>query len=390
MNIPGPHDWEEIHFKNATIIDMHAHPSLQVSLFHRMLTSRFYPSGRAFDPFSFLTDYSKLQKGSVDVLLSVIYAPERGIVDECRPLSYLRYLMPRTWNKIYGRSYFEVTQELLDEIEKAVQKATDPATGKQVVRYAHSVRELDEILAMGEERPIAFVHCIEGSHCIDGNLDNLQKLFDRGAAYMILAHFFENEVVNPCYPWPETIQKFGFFEGERNISLGLKPFGEQVVEKMVELGMLIDVSHCTPPARARIYDIVGTRAPIIASHVGAYDINPSPYNLKDWEMRKIADSGGLVGVIFMNYWLMPHETLRGLDFISRTLSYFVNTAGIDAVGIGTDFDGFTDPPDDLNDASQLPKLTQRLLAEGYTKESIIKIWGGNALRVLRQGWGKKV
>ena len=80
---------------------------------------------------------------------------------------------------------------------------------------------------------------------------------------------------------------------------------------MVEMGMLIDISHCTPTARARIYDIVGNRAPLLASHVGSYNINPDPYNLEDWEVKKIADGGGIVGVIFMNFWLMPHETNRG-------------------------------------------------------------------------------
>jgi membrane dipeptidase len=122
--------------------------------------------------------------------------------------------------------------------------------------------------------------------------------------------------------------------------------------------------------------------------VGAYEINPSTYNLKDWEIKKIAESGGMVGVIFMNYWLMPHETKRGLNFIARTIEHFAEVGGIDHVGFGSDFDGFTDPPDDLKDASELPRLTQRLVAEGYQHEAIIKILGGNALRVLREGWGR--
>ena len=79
--------------------------------------------------------------------------------------------------------------------------------------------------------------------------------------------------------------------------------------------------------------------PLIASHVGAYEINPSPYNIKDWEIQKIADSGGLVAVIFMNYWLMPHETQRGLNFVAHTIQHLANVGGIDHVGIGTDFDG---------------------------------------------------
>jgi membrane dipeptidase len=68
----------------------------------------------------------------------------------------------------------------------------------------------------------------------------------------------------------------------------------------------------------------------------------------------------------------------------------IDTAGSEHVGIGTDFDGFTDPPDDLRDASELPRLTQRLLAEGFDVETLTRLWGGNALRALRQGWGKRL
>ena len=134
---------------------------------------------------------------------------------------------------------------------------------------------------------------------------------------------------------------------------------------------------------------MGRRAPLLASHVGAFDINPDPYNLKDWEMKKIADSGGMIGVIFMNYWLMPRESHRGLNVITQTLRNFFANAGEDAVGLGTDFDGFTEPPSDLVNAAQLPRLTQRLLAENFSADQVAKILGGNALRVIRQGWGKK-
>lgn len=383
----GP-DWQHIHFIDSTIVDLHAHPSLKASLFNRMLTSRFRAS-RSFDPFSVRTDFPKLKDGGLDVLLSTVYAPEKGILGECQLLRMLRYVMPLTWNKVFSRPYFDVTTEMLDVIEKQVKQAKGPRTGKPLAQMALSVGELDDILAQGDDRPIAVIHNIEGAHSLDGSLDNLERLFERGVAYLTLAHFYENEAVHPCFPYPESVQMLGCFQGGRNLALGLKKFGEQVVEKMAEMGMILDIAHCTPPARKRIYDIVGHRMPLIASHVGAYEVNPSPYNLKDWEIKKIADGGGVVGVIFMNYWLMPHETKRGLNFIARTINHLVQVGGIDHVAIGTDFDGFTDPPDDLKDAAELPKLTQRLVAEGYTTEQMVKIWGGNALRVLHEGWSKK-
>jgi microsomal dipeptidase-like Zn-dependent dipeptidase len=382
-------DWRKVHYERATVVDLHAHPSLKVSLFKRTLTKRFRAS-RAFDPFSVRTNFPMLKQGGVDVLLSTVYAPEKGMLDECRYLRLLRFVMPSTWKRVFRRSYMEVTMDMLDAMEQQVRQDRDPATGKPLAQMVYSVEELDDLLGRpAGERPMAVIHNIEGAHSLDGRLDNLQRLFDRGVAYLTLAHFYENEAVPPCFPYPESVQNLGCFQGDRNVSLGLKPFGEEVIEKMIALGMILDVVHSTPPARKRIYDIVGQRLPMIASHVGAYEINPSPYNLQDWEIKKIADSGGVVGVIFMNYWLMPHETKRGLNYIARTLEHFVKVGGIDHVAVGTDFDGFTDPPDDLPDAAELPRLTQRLIAEGYSEKQIVKMWGGNVLRTVRQGWGRK-
>ncbi len=126
---------------------------------------------------------------------------------------------------------------------------------------------------------------------------------------------------------------------------------------MIELGMLIDVSHCTPIARRQIYDIAdasGKPVPLLATHVGAYVMDPSPYNLTDEEIRRIARDGGVIGVVFMPYWLMPKESGQGTNFIYRHIQYLVHSGGKDAVGIGTDFDGFTTPPDDLDNASPDP------------------------------------
>jgi membrane dipeptidase len=379
-------DWETLH-EQATIVDLHAHPSLKVSLFNRTLTSRFRAS-RAFDPFGVRTDFNSLRQGKVDVLLSTVYAPERGILEECRYLRLLRFPMRSLWKRVFERPHFDVTMDMLDAMEQQVQSARDEATGRPVAQMVRSVQELDDLLAQDGDRPIGVIHNVEGAHSLDGDLENVQRLFDRGVAYLTLAHFYENQAVHPCFPYPESVQSFGCFQGGRNLALGLKDFGQEVVEKMMELGMILDIVHCTPPARKRIYDIVGNRRPLIVSHVGAYEVNPSPYNLKDWELIKIAESGGVVGVIFMNYWLMPHETKRGLNFVARTLEHFIKVAGTEHVAIGTDFDGFTDPPDDLKDASELHKLTQRLVAEDYHPDVIEKIWGGNALRVLRDGWGK--
>jgi len=377
--------WKTVHF-GATLVDLHAHPSLKASLFYRALGQRIFPSPRAFDPFAVRTNFPRLQEGGVDVLLSSIYTPEKGILDSAPPLRILKYITPRLWHNIYGRSYFDAANQMMNVIEKQAETARDKQ-GNQMAKFAFSVAELEAILKLPDaSRPVALVHNIEGGHALEGKLENLEAFFQRGAAYLTLAHFFPNELVNPTFPWPEKLQQFDWFQDERDVTLGLTPLGEQVVERMVEMGMLIDIAHCTPPARKRIYDIVGKKTPLIASHVGAYDINPDPYNLKDWELKRIADGGGVIGVIFMNYWLMPSQPHRGLNIITQTLRRFFDVAGEDHVGLGTDFDGFTEPPSDLVNAAQLPRLTQRLLAEGFSAGQVQKMLGGNALRVLREGW----
>jgi hypothetical protein len=93
--------WQQIH-NQATVVDLHAHPAFNVSLFNRLLTSRIYPSSRAFDPFSVRTNFPRLKEGGVDILLSVVHPPERGILEECPPLNLLRYVMPLLC-RIYGR-----------------------------------------------------------------------------------------------------------------------------------------------------------------------------------------------------------------------------------------------------------------------------------------------
>jgi membrane dipeptidase len=155
---------------------------------------------------------------------------------------------------------------------------------------------------------------------------------------------------------------------------------------MGDLGVVVDVAHCTPVARRRVYEVTPPSQCLIASHVGVQAINPAPYNLTDEEIRLISDRGGVVSVIFMNYWLAPYETSHGINEIVQTLRHLVRKGGVECVALGTDFDGFTDPPDDLKDAREMPRLTSRLVAEGFSQADIERMLGGNAMRVLRESW----
>lgn len=391
-------DWRKLHHREATVVDLHIHPSLQQSLFNRNLGLR-YVINRAFhaNPLAVRASFPRLRDGGYDVILSTIHLPEKALVKDFPIINLFRLLRPGLFRKLLLSQPFDATQGLLDDMEKAVSQTS----GYTWAKMARSVGELGEILAMPKgKRPIAVIHAVEGAHSLGGKqagdegiLRNLETFFNRGVAYLTLAHFYPNRVANPCYPFPEDVARLARRSTLwRDLTLGLTDLGKVVVERMMDLGMLIDLSHCTPIARRQIYDIAeasGKRVPLMATHVGAYGINPSPYNLEDWEIRRIARDGGVAGVIFMPYWLMPKESRYGLNFISRHIQYMIDVGGEDVVAIGTDFDGFTTPPDDLDTASHMPRLTQRLLVDGHSHQRIKKILGGNALRALCDGWGKK-
>ena len=387
-------DWKALH-RASTIVDLHIHPSLQQQLFHRNLNWRYVIS--RLNPLSVRASFPRLRDGGYDAFLSVIHVPEKGILRDFPIVNVFRFLRPDLWAKIFAPAPFNVALRMMDDMETAVADSTR----RDWMKMARSVQELNDILSQPDEkRPIAVIHCVEGGHCLSGDdpseaavLQNLETFYQRGAAYITLAHFYPNQIVNPCFPFPEDVLPLAANPNTwRDLTLGLTDIGRHVVERMIELGVIIDLSHSTPTARQQIYNIVdasGKRVPLLFTHVGVYEIDPSPYNPTDWEIKRVARDGGVIGVIFMPYWLMPKESKQGINFISRTIRHLVNVGGQDVVGIGTDFDGFTTPPDDLIDASQMPRLTQRLLIDGYSQEQIIKILGGNALRVLREGWGKK-
>jgi microsomal dipeptidase-like Zn-dependent dipeptidase len=390
-------DWRRIH-KEAVIIDLHIHPSMQQQLFNRNLGLR-YVMKRTFrsSPLRVRASFPRLRDGGYDVIFSTIHIPEKGLIKDFKIINLFRILRPDLWRKLLAAQPFDATMRVLGEMEKTVAATS----GYGWAQMARSVSELDAILASPSDfRPIAVIHSVEGGHSLGGKrasdegvMKNLDNLFERGVICLTLAHFYPNQLVNPCYPFPEDILHLASRTRIwRDITLGLTDLGKQVVQRMIELGMLIDISHCTPVARREIYDLIdasGKRVPLLASHNGAYEINPSPYNLSDWEIKRIARDGGVIGVIFMPYWLMPKESKQGLNFISRHFQHLVNVGGEDVAGIGTDFDGFTTPPEDLDSASKMPRLTQRLVVDGYSEQAIKKILGGNALRMIHETWGRK-
>ena len=176
---------------------------------------------------------------------------------------------------------------------------------------ARSNAELDAALAAGKT---AIVHTVEGGDVLSaglaendvpGRLARVDQLADRGVASITLAHLFPNDLAGHAEAIPADQRKFPICPLDTGVDLsrGLTATGRAVVERMVERGIVPDVAHCTPVARREIYDLVDNRIPIVASHVGVRSMNDVEYNLDKGDVEAIAASGGVVGVIFMPYWL---------------------------------------------------------------------------------------
>ena len=170
---------------------------------------------------------------------------------------------------------------------------------------------------------------------------------------------------------------------------GLNAFGEEVVREMNQIGMLVDISHVSPECMRKTLAV--TEAPVIYSHSSARSLCDHVRNVPDDILKLTAENGGVVMVNFYTGFCLPKDKLavdrrcRG-DFriVVDHIDHIVKTAGIDHVGIGSDYDGISGLPRGLEDVSCYPMITQELLNRGYQKDSIHKILGGNALRVLRE------
>ena len=280
---------------------------------------------------------------------------------------------------------FKVTKKMINRFNEAVAIAQQEGLP---VTIAYTKTELEAALASDK---IVFLHAVEGAHTLDNDIQNLDKLFNMGVCMLTPAHVYENEATQCVGGIPPDFQSCGCFQNQEIQEGGLFPFGVEVINKMIDLGMIIDMTHCTPAARTEIFNLNHNQRPLIMSHVGVDDMHSHPMNPTDDEIEKIADSGGVVGIIFYTYWLKsPNPPKDGLELISNTAAHIknmVNIAGIDHVAIGTDFDGFTDPPDDINDPAMFPDLQAELKNSGFTDPEIEKIFKTNALRVLMDGWG---
>jgi membrane dipeptidase len=232
-------------------------------------------------------------------------------------------------------------------------------------------RSAVEVVAARDAGKVAAILVIENSDALEGSL-NILRIFHRlGVRSIVLTH-------NPS-AWAAA------GNAEARSGGGLTCFGVALVEAMNDLGMLVDVSHISERG---FYDTLETsRRPVIASHSCCAALCPHPRNLTDDQLRALAQHGGVVGITFVAPFVDPAwdpSRLPALPSVGQLLDHLdhaVRTAGIDHVGLGSDFDGGGIV---VEDASQYPRITAGLLERGYDDASVRKILGENVLRVLGQ------
>jgi membrane dipeptidase len=223
------------------------------------------------------------------------------------------------------------------------------------------------------EGKVAIFIGVEGGHAIESSLDRLRDLYDRGARYLTLTWNNGNE-------WAGS--SIGV-EGTR--TGGLTPFGRDVIREMNRLGMLVDLSHVSDSTFFDALEV--SAAPVIASHSSARAINRVPRNLSDEQLRAIAANGGVVNVNFYSRFIDPdfrESRPTPLSVLIDHFDHIARVAGVDHVGIGSDFDGVSALPQGMEDVTQLPRIAQALLDGGYSESDVKKILGGNMLRVMEQ------
>lgn len=234
------------------------------------------------------------------------------------------------------------------------------------VRKVRSAEAIDDANRAGA---IGALLGIEGAHALEGDADNVARFARRGVRYLGLSHFSANAA---CYP----------AKGRgRDDAAGLTGFGTEVVEACLAHGVIVDLAHINKKgfmeaaAVCRVY-----RRPVIVSHTGVVGAFAHWRNIDDDQLRAVASSGGVVGVIFVPDFLGG----PGLDAVIAHMRHIADVVGEDHVALGSDYDGMVRPPAELADVSMLPNLTDALIAAGWTRERIGKVLRGNVMRVLRE------
>lgn len=277
------------------------------------------------------------------------------------------------------------------------------------------VKNSDELMQAVHQHKLASMIGVEGGHMIENSLNKLDSLYARGTRYMTLTWNNNNDWATSAKSESDTTAHLAH--------KGLTDFGKQVVQHMNQIGMMVDLSHV---GEQTFWDAINTTTkPVLISHSDVYNLCPVYRNLKDDQIKAIAKNGGVIQLNFYSGFLdstfdakekafeVRHKAekdsliaagkqeffadnflfLKYADEVKNMrapfhllfdhLDYIVKLVGVDYVGLGSDFDGISFPPQQMDDVTSYPLITKTLRERGYSKKDIRKILGENFIRVLR-------
>ncbi|MGP5389536.1 dipeptidase [Glutamicibacter arilaitensis] len=305
-------------------------------------------------------DLPRLEEGNValQVFSSVSKSPvgqnyesNSADSDNITLLSIAQLQPPWTWNSLLERSLYQA-KKLRD----------DAADSQGTLRTITSTAELDKLLMDRKNgmKVTCGLYSVEGLHNLEGDIANLDILFEDGMRMAGFTHFFDNPVAGSKHGVEKT---------------GLTDLGRAALKRMEELGVIIDLAHSSD----QTFDDVLSLAtkPVVFSHGGVQASCDVNRNLNDEQIRAVSRTGGVIGI---GYWDAAICTLE-VSSVVDAMEHVIKVAGIEHVGLGSDFDGATTV---AWDASQIAVITQELMNRGYSETGIEAIMGGNTLRVFRE------
>lgn len=257
----------------------------------------------------------------------------------------------RTWTSLKERALYQARK-----LDDAAARSGGQLT---VIRNASDLARFVE-RRKSDTQAVAGLLGIEGAYVLDGDVDNVDALFDAGFRMMAPTHFFDNE-------WG------GSAHGAEK--MGLTDRGREMIRRMEARGMLVDLSHASPRT---IDDVlaIATR-PVVVSHTGLRGVCDNRRNLSDEHARRIAATGGILGIGFWDAAACGDDARAA----ARSMRYAAKLVGVGHVALGSDFDGAVTAP---FDASGMVEITQALLDEGFSDEDVALIMGGNVRRLLSE------
>jgi membrane dipeptidase len=270
--------------------------------------------------------------------------------DQILKVTLVRRWPPKTWNHLVERAIYQAEQ---------LGRFSERSRGE--LRFIRTRADLDGFVRdrQAGKRVVAGWLGIEGAHALEGDLQNLNRLYEVGFRMIGLAHFFDNEFAGSAH---------GTDKG------GLTPLGRELVRRMEEKHMIVDLAHASPQT---IDDTLAiANRPLLVSHTGVKGTCDNNRNLSDRHVRAIGERGGVIGIGFWSTAVCGSTPAA----IARAIRYTADLVGCDHVALGSDFDGAVTTP---FDSSGMIAMTQALIDAGFTDEEIRKIMGENVLRFLQ-------